>query len=166
MEVLKRFGFYSQQKLQVSKCHGLCKGPNREGVQSLLEEFDIKLRPHARYLGIKLGDISPQVALPSGMVEAMRRACLIYGLQLTLGERVTLLKIYVLPVVAWGAQAYFPTPGTISYLGVAHKTALCLASWCLTLPILCKPVQLGELSLCPPSSFLLQLVAALFLFCM
>ena len=87
MEIVKRFGFYSWQQLWMSKCHQSYKGPYQEGVQSLLEEFDIKLLPRVRYLGIWLGGVSPQTALSVGMANAMRRVHLISGLQLMPGER-------------------------------------------------------------------------------
>ena len=135
MEVVKRFGHFSGKKLNTSKCHALYKGPNRDQVQELLAVYDIPRKAHVRYLVIGIGDSSPQGAMAGWLAEALRRAKLIAVLRITLREKVKMLKVYRLPVVAGGARAYLPTTGVVSHLGTIYKTVLVLTSWCPKPPI-------------------------------
>ena len=49
--------------------------------------LDISLKTHVRYLGIRVGDITPQGAMAGGLAEALRRTRLIAELRLTLREK-------------------------------------------------------------------------------
>ena len=84
-------------------------------------------------------------------------------LPLTHQERVALFQEWVLPLLIFPARAYFPTDAVISQVSAVYKTALCLTSWGLTLPILELRPGLGGDTLPRPSKFLLWQHATAFM---
>ena len=86
----------------------------------------IEVRHFMKYLGIRPGNVITQQQREEGFMgltidqafslaiqESFRRAHIASTLSLTLIQRALLLKIWILPVMAWTAKPYYPTPPTL-----------------------------------------------------
>ena len=72
---------------------------------------------------------------------------------LTLKERVFLLKMWILPVLVYPARVIFPVKKVVDSLKTIYNIALGLNSWGLTQDILALPESQGGLSLVQPHYF-------------
>ena len=74
---------------------------------------------------------------------------------LTLGERVHLLQLWILPLLVFPARVVFPTEQVISSLKTIYSVALNTSSWGLTNEILALPPREGGMALPDPKHYLL-----------
>ena len=108
-----------------------------------------------KYLGVKLGDVSPYEAYQPALQKAIGRACAMQKWDLSLDERVALLQQWILPLLVFPARVVYPTEQVISSLRTVYHIALRLNSWSLTVDILSLPKIEGGCCLPTPRSFLL-----------
>ena len=95
------------------------------------------------YLGIKLGYVAPEEAFAPALQKALGRAHSMQHWNLTLKERVFLLKMWILPVLVYPARVIFPVKKVVDSLKTIYNIALGLNSWGLTQDILALPESQG-----------------------
>ena len=127
-----------------------------------MAELGCKADSSARYLGIQLGVVSPEESFAPALGKALARARSVAHLGLDLLERAELLPTWIVPIFAFPAKAYFPTPSVCSSLRSVYLAALRLNSWSLTLPLLERKKQQGGISLPQPRTYLLRHHASAF----
>ena len=84
----------------------------------------------------------------------MGRAFAMRSWDLSLAERVLLLKLWILPLVIYPARVVFPSDPVVSGLRTVYHVALKLNSWSITLDILSHPLHKGGYNLAAPETFL------------
>lgn len=77
-----------------------------------------------------------------------------HNVDLTLPDRVSLLKQWIIPLLTFPARCYFPKEQVCSQLSTIYSVTLKLTSWGITSPILELPPKLGGYSLPQPAHFL------------
>ena len=129
--------------LDLGKSAFLVKGQWNEKYRQKLLSFVLPIKEKVNYLGILIGDTTSDEAYAPLVARAFQRAQFMKQLSLTQAERVALLQESILPPFIFPSRAYFPTDGLISKIRNIYRTALCVSSWGLTLPILQLPPNLG-----------------------
>ena len=162
-EAIRVYGLFVGLRINLGKSAFLLKGEWGEDHKRILASFGVPVKAKIRYLGIVLGHVSSEEAYTPTIARAMQRAEFMRTLPLTHHERVALFQEWVLPLLIFPARAYFPTHAVISQVSVVYKTALCLTSWGLTLPILELRPGLGGDTLPRPSKFSLWQHATAFM---
>ena len=140
---LSRFGDFSSLRLKFDNTRFLLRGFWPDPVRQQLAELGCKADSSTQYLGIQLGDVSSEEALAPALAKAMARASSVAHFSLDLCERSELLRAWILPIFAFPAKAYFPSPSVCSSLRSVYLAALRLNSWSLTLPHLERTKQQG-----------------------
>ena len=162
-EAIRVYGLFVGLRINLGKSAFLLKGEWGKDHKRILASFGVPVKAKIRYLGIVLGHVSCEEAYAPTIARAMQRAEFMRTLPLTHQERVALFQEWVLPLLIFPARAYFPTDAVISQVLAVYKTALCLTSWGLTLPILELRPGLGGDTLPRPSKFLLWQHATAFM---
>ena len=137
-------------------------GPWETSEQELLDATGINVQTAYTYLGVKLGYVAPEEAFAPALQKALRRAHSMQHWNLTLKERVFLLKMWILLVLVYPARVIFPVKKVVDSLKTIYNIALGLNSWGLTQDILALPESQGGLSLAQPHYFLWWHHSALF----
>ena len=141
----------------------LLKGTWNLHHKSLIHSLPIAIKPSAKYLGVLLGNATPEESFAPALQKALHRAVRMQEWGLTLQQRIELLKQWILPVLTVPARVIFPTKAICAQLADVYRIALKLNPWGITLPILGLPVSEGGFSLMPPKSFLMWQHASMFL---
>ena len=126
---LERFGDFSGLRLNFDKTRFLLRGFWPDPVRQQMAELGCQADSSARYLGIQLGAVSSEEAFAPALAKALARARSIAHLGLDMVERAELLQTWILPIFAFPAKAYFPTPSVCSSLRSVYLAALRLNSW-------------------------------------
>ena len=137
------FGYFSGLKVNASKTYAVVKV--REGEASPSTLAGVVVKPHVKYLGSLLGNVSEEKAYAPAIAKMMARARAMAALPLGLMEKSVLFASWVAPVCYLTARAYRPTEHVCSQLDLVHRTALGLTNWNLTMPILLLPPSEGGL---------------------
>ena len=160
-EAMRVFAKFSGQVLNLGKCGVVIKGRLRASEQAQVEVIGekqlllgIPVVDSVKYLGVRMGNVSPDFAFAFPLGEAQRRASSIASYGLSLKERILLLKTWILPCVLLTARAYFPSDITIRALKQVYHTALGVDSWGVTLDNLSQPRELGGFLLPTPKVWL------------
>ena len=159
---LERFGDISGLRLNFDKTRFLLRGFWPDPVRQQLAELGCKADSSPRYLGIRLGDVSSEEAYAPALAKAMTRARSVALFGLDLLERSELLQTWILPILAFPAKAYFPSPSVCSSLQSVYLAALRLNSWSLTVPHLERTKQHGGIRLPQPRTYRLWQHASAF----
>ena len=94
------------------------------------------------------------MAYSHALQKAMGRAFAMQSWDLSLAERVLLLKLWILPLLIYPARVVFPSDPVVSALRTVYQVALKLNSWSITLDILSHPQHKGGYNLAAPGTFL------------
>ena len=159
---LQRFGDFSGLRPNYDKTRFLLRGFWPDPVRQQLAELGCKADSSTRYLGIQLGDVSPEEAFAPALAKAMTCARSVAHFSLDLLERSELLQTWILPIFAFPAKACFPSSSVCSSLRFVYLAALRLNSWSLTLPHLERTKQQGGIRLPQPRTYLLWQHASAF----
>ena len=114
----------------------------------------IEVTHFIKYLGIRLGNVITQQQREEGFMgltidqavslaiqESFWRARIASTLSLTLMERALILKICILPVMAWTAKACYRPPSVTRQLALVYKLALRELDGGLTFPVVSQPQE-------------------------
>ena len=160
-EAMRFFAKFSGQVLNLGKCGVVIKGRLTASEQAQVEVIrdkqillGIPIVDSVKYLGVRMGNVTPDSAFAFPLGEAQRRAGSIASYGLSLKERILLLKMWILPCVLLTARAYFPTDITVRALKQVYHTALGVDSWGVTLDNLAQPRELGGFLLPTPKVWL------------
>ena len=162
IEVMKMFSQFCGLQINHDKGAILIVGPWETSEQELLDATGINVQTAYTYLGVKLGYVAPEEAFAPALQKALGRAPSMQHWNLTLKERVFLLKMWILPVLVYPARVIFPVKKVVDSLKTIYNIALGLNSWGLTQDILALPESQGGLSLAQPHYFLWWHHSALF----
>ena len=99
----------------------------------------IPIKASYKYLGVILGNVSPEQAYAPALQKALRRPFLMQHWKLSLHERVEPLKLWIIPSVIYPAIVIFPSKPVISTLRTICNIALKLTSRGITHKILSLP---------------------------
>ena len=154
-EAIQVYGLFVGLRINLGKSVFLLKGDWGDDHKNILASFGVPVKAKIKYLGMSPGHVSSEEACAPTIARTMERAKLMRTLPLTHQERVALFQEWVLPLLIFPARAYFPTDAVISQMSAVYKTALCLTSWGLTLPIPELRLGLGGDTLPQLSKFLL-----------
>ena len=102
------------------------------------------------YLGVKMGNVSSDEAFAVPLREAQHTANVVASLQLSIRERIILLKTWVLPTVLLTSRADFPSDVTIQALCFTFQTTLGVNSWGVTFHELAQEPDLDGYQLPTP----------------
>ena len=127
-EAMKVFAKFSGQVLNLGKCGVVIKGrltaPEHSHVEVVRDKrilLGIPIVDSVKYLGVRMGSVTPDTAFAFPLGEAQRRASSIATYGLSLKERIVLLKTWIMPLAV---RAYFPTDITVRALKHVYHTAL------------------------------------------
>ena len=147
------FGYFSGLKVNASKTYAVVKV--REGEASPSTLAGVVVKPHVKYQGSLLGNVSEEKAYAPAIAKMMARARAMAALPLGLMEKSVLFASWVAPVCYLTARAYRPTEHVCSQLDLVHRTAPGLTNWNLTMPILLLPPSEGGLGQASLSAYAL-----------
>ena len=160
-EAMKIFAKFSGQVLNLGKCGVVIKGRLTASEQTHVESvkdkqllLGIPIVDSVKYLGVRMGNVTPDSAFAFPLGEAQRRVSSIAAYGLSLKECILLLKAWILPCVLLTARAYFPSDITVRALKPMYHTALVVYSWGVTLDNLAQPRELGGFLLPTPKVWL------------
>ena len=158
---MKIFAKFLGQVLNLGKCGVVIKGSLTASQQIQVEVIrdkqlllGIPIVDSVKYLGVRMGNVTPNSAFAFPLGEAQRRASSIAAYGQSPKERILLLKTWILPCVLLTARAYFPTDITIRALKHVYHTALGVDSWGVTLDNPAHPRELGGFLLPTPKVWL------------
>ena len=157
---LREFGLYTGLRMNVGKSTITLKGLE---IQEDIERLGLSIFSKVRYLGIIIGDATPQEVYAKAIALSFVRAQFLRDLDLTPSEKVYLLNIWILTLWILPARVCYPTKEVIGQLRSILKMALGLDSWGLTLSEYGHHVRAGGFSLISPRNFLLFHHGTLFL---
>ena len=137
MHVVREFANFSGLCINLKKFAGIVSNIQPEAWWSAMRGEGIEVRHFIKFLGIRLGNVITQQQREEGFMgltidqafslaiqESFRGARIASTLPLTLVERAMLLKIWILPVMAWTAKAYYPPHSVTRELALVYKLAL------------------------------------------
>ena len=130
----------------------LLKGTWSLHHKSLINSLPIAIKPSAKYLGVLLGNATPEESFAPALQKALHRVVRMQAWGLTLQQRIELLKQWILPILTVPVRVIFPTKAICTQLADVYRIALKLNPWGITLPILGLPALEGGFSLMPPKS--------------
>ena len=104
LDLLERFSIFSGLHINLDKSGILLAGIWDDAAKSLFSCTNIKVCSSYKYLGVKLGYVSPEEAFAPAMQKAMGRALSMQHWKLTLRERVFLLKLWIRPVLVYPSR--------------------------------------------------------------
>ena len=154
-EVMTEFQVITGLKVNPSKSAILILGAWSAAAIQTVALVPLPIKKWYKYLGVKLGDVSPYEAYQPALQKAIGRAYAMQKWDLSLDERVALLQQWILPLLVFPARVVYPTEQVISSLRTVYHIALRLNSWSLTVDILSLPKIEGGCCLPTPRSFLL-----------
>ena len=146
---MKAFSRYSGLCVNLDKSAFLLKGNWDPSHKLQLLSTSLKFQESYKYLGIQFGSITPEQAYSHALRGAMGRAFAMQTWALSLAERVTLLKLWILPLLIYPARVVLPSAEVVSTLSTIYHVALKLNSWGVTLDILAHPPATGGYNLAP-----------------
>ena len=132
LDVLERFSIFSGLSINSYKSGILLVGIWNDATKAFFSCIDIKVCSSYKYLGVKLGYVSPEEAFAPAMQKAMGRALSMQHWKLTLRERGFLLKLWILLVLVYPSRVIYPVKQVVESLKVIYNIALCLNTWGLT----------------------------------
>ena len=92
---LREFGVYTGLRMDVGKSTIVLKGLD---VQADMERLGLSVSSKVRCLGIIVGDVTPQEVYAKAIAFCFLRAQFLRDLDLTPGEKVNVLNIWILPL--------------------------------------------------------------------
>ena len=149
---LREFGLYRGVRMNVGKSSIILKGLE---IQEEIERLGLSISRKARYLGIMIGDATPQEVYAKAIAVFFVRAQFLRDLDLTPSEKAYLLNIWILTRWILPARVCYPTKDLTRQLRSILKMALGLDSWGLTLSEYGHGIREGGFSLFDPRNFLL-----------
>ena len=163
MRVVRKFAEFSGLRVNLQKIAGIVSNIQPEAWWSAMRSESVEVKHFMKYLGIRPGNmvtlqqreegfmgLTIEQAFSLAIQESFRRARIASTLSLTLIERALLLKIWILPVMAWTAKAYYPPHLVTRQLALVYKLALRESDRGLTFPILSQPHDRGGGTAPPP----------------
>ena len=154
-EVMTEFQVITGLKVNPSKSAILVLGAWSGAAVQTVAMVPLPIKKWYKYLGVKLGDISPYEAYQPALQKAIGRAYAMQKWDLSLDERVALLQQWILSLLVFPAKVVYPAEQVISSLRTVYHIALRLNSWSLIVDILSLPKIEGGCCLPTPRSFLL-----------
>ena len=99
--------FSAHSGLHINKCKSafLLAGDWPLHAQAQLLQFGIPIQTSCKYLGILLGYVTPEQSFSLALNKALSRAHAMRSWELSLQERVELLKLWILPLIVHPARA-------------------------------------------------------------
>ena len=82
-----------------------------------------------RYLGVQMGHVFVKEASVGPLSEAYRRARIAATIVLSIPEKITLLKTWILPTLLMMARAYVADRSVVSALNTVYNILFCCDSW-------------------------------------
>ena len=129
LDILKEVSLVSGPQIHPGKSAFVVKGELPPIARQVIREFAFEKRNSVKYIGVLIGHVTPAKAFAAPLAEAFRRAKLASHLDLTIKERLVLLKTWVLPVLLLTARAYVADHTTSSDLTNIHNILLSFGSW-------------------------------------
>ena len=123
LDLLELFSGFSGLSINSDKSGILLAGIWDDAAKSLFSYIDIKISSSYKYLGVKLGHVSPSEAFAPAMQKAIGRALSMRHSKLTLRERVFLLKICILPVLVYRSRN--GTSYCAGFSALASRSLIC-----------------------------------------
>ena len=154
MTEMSCFTAHTGLKMNKGKSAILLKGEWPPQLQAALTQLGIPIQKTYKYLGILLGHVTPEQSFSLALNKALGRAYSMRSWELSLPERIELLKLWILPLLVHPARAVFADDNVISTLTLIYHVSLRLNSWGITQPILSLPKQQGGYALPAPKEFL------------
>ena len=152
-DILQDFTFHVSLEVNPDKSALVLKGAWSEFDKSCLASHGWPIKDRYKYLGVFLGDISPQEAYASALARATGRAGMMHNWDLTLEERQALLELWITPLLLFPASVVAPDKHVITAVNNIYLMALGLNSWGLTIKILAQTLDLGGTRLVPQGSY-------------
>ena len=149
--VLNVFGYFSGLRVKFEKTMAAVK--TQSGSPQPSQVAGIQVKPYFKYLGVLLGNLTPEAAWGPTVGKLVARAKTIAFLSLSLQERAYLFSASVAPVAYLIARAYEAPKSVRSQLNVVQWVPLGLNSWHLTVKILAMPEREGGIAHASPSSY-------------
>ena len=144
MYTLHLFGYFSGLRVNMDKTVAVIKG--KKGVPTPERVGGIQVKPLFKYLGVLVGQLTPDAAWGPTVGKIMARAKTVSTLSLGLQEKAYLFSSWIAPVAYLTACAYEPSSSVCGQLNLIQWVALGLNSWHLTMKILSLPEKEGGMS--------------------
>ena len=155
LEELSQFQLHGGLEVNAGKSALMTVGLWSSEDLLLLAPLGLPVKQSYTYLGVVLGNVTPEESYAPALQKALGRAYSMQHWALTLGERVHLLQLWILPLLVFPARVVFPTEQVISSLKTIYSVALNTTSWGLTNEILSLPLGEGGMALPHPKHYLL-----------
>ena len=107
MYELSVYGYFSELRINHQKTYGVVKDSAGRAPKTVA---GIEVKKSLRYLGVQLRHLTEEQAYGTVLGKMLLRARYISTLPLMLGEKASVLKIWVAPCVYLTAKVYYPSP--------------------------------------------------------
>ena len=104
MHHLNRFSAIFGLHINLSKSAFVLKGDVGQDALQQFKEARLQQQSFVKYLGVKMGHISVKETFLGALQEAFRRARVASSLELTIAEKVQLLKVWMPPTLLLTAR--------------------------------------------------------------
>ena len=117
---LRHFSAVSGLQQNIGKSAYVTKGALQRALQ-FMQDSGLRHETKVRYLGVQMGHVSIKEAFVGALREAYRRARIASTMALSIPEKITLLKTWILPTLLLTARAYVANRLVVSAPNYAYN---------------------------------------------
>ena len=151
---LQRFSAVSGLQQNVGKSAYVTKGTLHLRVLQFMQDSGLHHETKVWYLGVQMGHVSVKEAFVGPLREAYRRARIAATIALSIPEKITFVKTWILPTLLLTARAYVADRSVVSALNTVYNILLCFDSWVITTHQLSQHRDQGGYSVPLPQTWL------------
>ena len=118
---LRRFSAVGGLQQNIGKLACVTKGTLQPEALQLMQDLGLQHETKVRYLGVQMGHMSVKEAFVGPLREAYRRARIAATIALSIPEKITLLKTWILPTLLLTARAYVADRPVVSALNTTSS---------------------------------------------
>ena len=151
---LQRFSAVSGPQQKVGKSAYVTKGTPQPEALQCMQDSGLQHETKVRYLGVPMGHVSVKEAFVGPLREAYGRARIAVIIALSIPEKITLPKTWILPTLLLTARAYVAHRSVVSALNTVYNILFCFHSWGITTHPLSQHRDQGGYSVRLPQKWL------------
>ena len=160
---LRKFSAMSGLQLILGKSAYVTKGVLGDPVLRYMAQSGLQYAKRVPYLGVQVGHVSTKEAFLGPLREAFRGARLAATISLSIPERISLLKIWILPTLLLTARAYVADAAVTLALNNVYNVLFGFGSWGITAHQLSQHRDKGGYAVPMPKTWLAVQEGAVYL---
>ena len=143
-----------QQQQNVGKSAYITMGTLQPEALQFMQDSGLQHETKVRYLGVQMGHVSVKEAFVGPLREAYRRARIAATIALSITEKATLPKTWILPALLLTARTYVADRSVVLAPNTVYNILFCFDSWGITTHQLSQHRDQGGYSVPLPQTWL------------